>query len=235
MSLNPVLSSSGSQQPIAVAKRGAGDASAVGHGGRDPADTVRLSDQGRMMSRLPDRMPPTPENVRKLSTALAGDLKGLLRRNGVDTRREVGFEVDLPAGKISVTGDGADAPAVTALIGSQPGIERQIRDLAVLGRHVHAVEQGADARLANRLAQSAAQISSVVADYVSRFGEKNESQDFAPLPGRRGGGGAGMSNAIANYTTVSATAGEAVNISLLFNGTDVQVRANGKPWLSSRT
>ena len=228
MALNPVHSSQGSLQPSPVA-RPAGEGSPVETGGRGVADTVRLSDRGRMLSKLPEMAAPTPENVRKLSATLASELGGLFRGNSVDIRRDVVFEVDLQNGKVSVKADRADAGSITDLISSQPKIERQIYDIAVLSRHVFVAEQGADTRLANRMAK----IGSIVADYASRFNDKTEPQDFSPVPALRTVAPAGISSAIANYNAMSDTSSAVADISLLFNGKDVHVLANGKPWLSS--
>lgn len=233
MSLNTVQPSYGLQKPSRMAMAGAGDGSPVSPGDGNVTDTVRLSDQGKMMSKLSVGMPPTPENVRKLSARLAGELKILFRQSAIDTRPGVRFEVDSRSGEVSVGGNRPDAPRIAALIGSQPDIERQIQDIAALSRHVVVAEQGADSRLANRMAQNAAQISSVIADYASRFSDRNETQAFSLIPDRRAGNTAEIERVIAKYAGISGASGAATNFSLLFNGADVQVHANGKPWISS--
>jgi hypothetical protein len=234
MSLNSVQPTHGLQTPSTVAKSGGGDGSPIGGGGGGVTDSVRLSDQGRMMSRLSAVMPPTPENVRKLSSALAGDLKNLFRQSAIDTRRGIGFDVDAYTGDVSIKGNRSDAPAIAAVLGRQPDIARQIQNIAALSRHVVVAEQAADSRQANRVAQSAAQINSIVGDYASRFSGKNDPQDFSVIPNRPPGNTAEISRAIAGYTDVSGTSGADTNFSLAFNGADVHVYANGKPWLSSR-
>lgn len=231
MSLNTVQPSYGLQKPSKLARAAPGHGLSAAAGGA--SDTVRLSDQGRMMSKLSEAMPPTPESVRKLSVALAGDLGVLFRQRAVDARRGVGFEVDPHTGEVSVQGNRPDAPGIAALIGSQPDIERQIQDIAALSRHAVASEQDADSRQAGRAAQSAAQISAVVADYATRFGDKSETGDFSLIPDRRAGTPAQISRVIARYAAVSSASGEATNFSVVFNGADVQVQANGKPWISS--
>ncbi len=235
MSLNPVLPSSGSQQPSLVAKPGGGGATVTANdGGGGVADTVRLSDQGKMMSRLAARIAPTPENVRKLSTALASDLTTLFRQNGIDMRRDIGFDVGFPPGKISISAGRSDAPTIAGTIERQPSIEDQMNDIAVLSRQVFAAEQDADARLANRLAKSAALISSVVSDYASRFGNGDDAQDFSPIAAPPAAANSGSSSAIANYTAISGNAAAPPRISLVFNDAGIQIHANGKPWISSR-
>lgn len=197
--------------------------------GRGVADTVRLSDRGRMLSKLPEIATPTPENVRKLSATLAAELGGLFRLNSVDTRRDVVFEIDLQNGKVSTKSDRADARSITDLISSQPKIERQIHDIAVLSRHVFVAEQGADTRLANRMAK----IGSIVADYASRFNDKTEPQDFSLVSAPQAASRTGSTSAIANYNAMSGAFSAVADISLVFNGKAVHVLANGKPWLSS--
>ncbi len=232
MSLNSVQPSSGLQTPSRVARAGGEGAPAARGGGAAETDTVRLSDRGRMMSRLEDLAPTTPDKLRKLSAALATDLRDLFRQNGVDARRGVGFEVDSPTGRVSVTPNRPDAPAIAALIDSRPAIARQIDAIAVLSRHVVAAEQAADSRQAGRWTSSAAQIDSVVADFAARFGAPADAPDFALIPGSRAGNAAGMRNAIAQYAAVSDTSG-AATFALVFNGADVAVYADGRRWTSA--
>jgi hypothetical protein len=234
MSLNSVQPTHGLQTPSSVTKTGAGDGSPVAGGGNSVTDSVRLSDQGRMMSRLSAVMPPTPENVRKLSAGLAGDLKNLFRQSALDARRGIAFDVDSYTGEVSIKGNRPDAPAIATVLGRQPNIAQQIQNIAALSRHVVVTEQAADTRQANRVAQSAAQINSMAGDYTSRFSNSNDAQDFAVIPNRPGANAGEISRAIAGYANVSGTSGADTNFSLAFNGTDVQVYANGKPWISSR-
>lgn len=231
MSLKSIQPSSGLQTPPRVVRTG-GDGSPAARGGGG-VDTVRLSDRGRMMSRLADLVPPTSENVRKLSAALATELKGLFRQNGIDARRGVGFEVDSPTGQVSVTPNRPDAPEIAALIGSQPAIGRQIDAVTALSRQAIAAEQGVDSRQAGRMARSAAQIDLVVADLASRYGARSGDPDFLPIPGARAGNATEARNAIAQYAAVSDPSGTGAAVSLVFNGADVAVYADGRRWTSS--
>lgn len=187
------------------------------------------------MSALSARTAPTAENVRKLSARLAGDLRSLFRRSAIDTRREIGIDMDLRSRQISIKGDRPDAQTIAALIESQPDIARQIHDIAALSRQVVVSERGADSRLQNRLAHGAAQVSAVIADYATRFNGKDESQDFAPISHGRSGDVTQNERVIARYDAVSGASGAATNFSVIFDGADVQVHANAKPWISTRS
>jgi len=234
MSLNSVQPSYGLQTPSKVAKTGDADGSRPASGSGSAANTVRLSDQGKRMSRLSDLMPQTADNVRKRLAALAGDLKNLFRQGAIDARSGVGIEVDAHTGEIGVNGRPLDAPGVAALIRSRPDIGRQIQDVAALSRQVRASEQGADARPAGTATQTAAQIRSIVADYASRFSDKNETHHFSLIPDGRTEATVETGRAVAQYAAISGASGAAENISMVFNGTDMQILANGKPWTSSR-
>ena len=185
------------------------------------------------MSSLSEDMPPTPDNVRKLLASLANDLKNLFRQGAIDARSGIAIEVDTTSGEIGVHGAAQNAPRIAALIGGQPDIERQIQNIAALGRRVFAAEQGSDARQAARVAQTAAQMRSLLADYGARSGDKNEAHDFSLIPDRRAETTTETIRAVAQYAAISGTSGAAANVSMVFNGTDLQIYANGKPWTSS--
>ena len=233
MSLNSVHPSYGLQTPSRVAKSGDADGARLLSGNGDGANTVRLSDQGKRMSRLSEQMPPTSDNAQKLLDRLAGDLKQLIPKGALDTRGGVVIEVDADTGEIGVKGSPPAAPAVDALIRSQPEIGRQIRDLAALSRQVAASERGADAQQFDQLAQTAAQIRSVVSDYASRFGDQHESHDFSSIPGGRADGSMEYRRAVARYADISGSPGASAKISMTLKGSNVQIHANGRPWVSS--
>ena len=233
MSLNSVQPSNGLQTPSKVAKTGDVDVSQGASRYGSATNTVRLSDQGRRMSRLSALIPPTPESARKLLAALAGDLKSLLGQGAIDARSGVGIEVDSHTGEIGVTGGPTNASGIATLIGSRPDIERQIQDIAALSRQVVASEQRAESHQTGQLAQAAAQIRSFVADYASRTGNKDETHNFSLIPDARAESTAEISRAVAQYAAISGTSGAATLVSMVFNGSDLQLYANGRPWISS--
>ena len=233
MSLNSVQPSYGLQTPLKVGKTGDADASRPASGSGSAANTVRLSDQGKRMSRLSDRVPQTPENVRKLLATLADDLKSLFRQSAIDVRSGIGIEVDAHTGQIGVHGSPLPASGVAALIGSRPEIGHQIQDVAALSRQVLASEQGADSRPVAAARQTAAQIRSIVADYASRFSDENETHNFSLIPGGHAENAVETNRAVAQYAAISGASGAAENVSMVFNGADVRILANGKPWISS--
>ena len=178
--------------------------------------------------------PPSTGDVRKLSETLARDLRNLFRDNAVDAQSAVAFEVDPGTGKVGVRENRPDAAQVAALIAQRPDIERQIRAVAALSTHLFVSEQGADQRLANRMAQNAAQVSAFVANYSPRLGQENDAQAFSMVPAEHSGSATGVSHAIAQYAASAGTSAASVSISVIFVGADIQVHANGTPWISSR-
>jgi hypothetical protein len=44
-----------------------------------------------------------------------------------------------------------------------------------------------------------------------------------------------LNNVIAKYSSVYSGKQDVIDFSLVFNGDDVQIQANGTPWMSSRT
>ena len=233
MSLNTIQPFQGLQNPTPVKNVGGEKGSPVAQSGGDGSDTVRLSDHGKLMSKLSNHQPPTKENVRKLSATLASELTGLFRRNKVDTTREVEFEVDSATRQVSVKNSRPDAQNIDAMLKNQPQIAGQIQQIALLSRHVLTTEQVADAQAANRVGQTAARIGSVIAAYAAHSNEKSGPADFSLLPDRPTLNQGEAGNAVAKYAAISVTAGAAANFSLSFNGTEVQVRENGIRWLSS--
>lgn len=237
MSLKTVQPSHGLHKPSNVAKTSGGENSPSAPGDGTIANTVHLSDQGKMLSKLSAFTPPTRENVRQLSASLAGDLENLFRPSVIDTRRDIGFEVDSSTGKVTINDHRADAREIAALIESQPDIERQIRDIATLSRHVAASEVTARAQQTTQLAQEAAHMSAVVAEYASRGSDENEPPEFSLIPNRRAAGNkAEISRIMAEYAAFSGGSSESTSISVLLNvnGADISVNVNGKPWTSSR-
>jgi len=231
MSLKPVQPSQGLPPPSnANAKTGVGNGMPLAAG--SGTDTVRLSNQGRMLSTMPNLAPPSPGDVRKLSEALANELKSLFRQNAVDAQKDVAFEVDPGTGEVGVKEDRPDAREIAALIAAHPDVGRQIRAIAALSAHLYVSEQGADLRLSNRMAQSAAQVSAFVASYSSRTSQENDTQAFSMIPGERTGGAAVVSRWIAKYAATAGTFAT-TNVSVIFNGADIRVNANGRPWIFS--
>ena len=222
MSLKSVQPSYGLQPSPNVAQTGGGDATPAASG--SVADTVHLTSQGRIMSELSSRMEPTPEAVGKLSNALAGDLKSLFRRNAVDLRGNAVFEMDSNSGKVSVKDDQPNAREIAALIESHPGVARQIHDVAALSSHLLASRQSADSHRASRVAKSATQVSAFAADFDSRSSRTNSARDFSPISLHRGGSAVHINRAIGDYAAISGTYGTARSVSVIFNGSDVQVR-----------
>ena len=233
VSLKSVQPPQGLHPPPTAARTSVGNGLPLPSG--NAADSVRLSSQGRMLSRMSDLAPPSPGDVRKLSETLARELKSLFRANAVDAKSGVVFEVDPATGKVGVRENRPDAPEIAALVAAHPEVERQIRAIAALSTHLFVSEQGADSRLANRMAQSAAQVNAFVAAYSPPSGGENEAQAFSMIPGERSGNAAGVSHAIAQYTATAGTSAATVDISIIYAGADVQVHANGAPWISSRT
>jgi hypothetical protein len=84
------------------------------------------------------------------------------------------------------------------------------------------------------MAQSAAQVSAFVAAYSPPVSQENDAQVFSMLPGERSRSAVGIGHAIAQYTATAGTSAATVNISVIFDGADTQVHANGMPWISSR-
>jgi hypothetical protein len=232
VSLNSVQAPHGLHPPQNAARTSSANGVPLGSG--NAADSVRLSSQGKMLSKMSDLAPPSPADVRKLSETLARDLKSLFRANAVDAKSGVVFETDASTGKVGVKENRQDAREIAALIAAHPDVERQIRAIAALSTHLFVSEQGADSRLANRMAQSAAQVSAFVSTYAPTFGQRNDAQAFSMIPGERSASAAGVSHAIAQYTATAGTSAATVDISVMFNGTDIQVHANGTPWISSR-
>ena len=229
MSLNTVQPA---HAPLASTStvRGSGSVSPDG-GLHGPTDTVRLSDRGLLMSRLAEQSPPTRENVRNLSAALADDLKRLIRQSAAPTRRDIGFEVDQHTGEVSIRGESDDSRALAALIDGQPEVGRKIQDIASLGRLLAASEREADLCAASRAAQSAARIGAVVDDYAARTGQRSDAPDFSSITGHHPRSPAESGRILETYAAVSGASGMAAKISLIFDGRDVQVLANGRSWI----
>jgi hypothetical protein len=232
VSLNSVQPPHGLHPPPNAVKTSSGNGVPSGPG--NAADSVRLSSQGRMLSKMTDIAPPSPGDVRKLSETLARELKSLFRENALDAKSGVVFEADPSSGKVGVKENRQDAREIAALIAAHPELERQIRAIAALSTHLFLSEQGADSRLANRMAQSAAQVSAFVTAHAPAFSQEKDAQAFSMIPGERSGSAAGISHAIAQYTATAGTSAATVDIAVIFTGADIQVHANGTPWLSSR-
>ena len=195
------------------------------------SDTVRLSERGRLMSRLAEQSPPTRENVRNLSATLADELKRLIRQGAAPARRDIGFEVDPHTSEVSISGGSADPRTLAALIDGQPEIGRKIQDIASLGRLLAASEREAELCAASRAAQSAARIGAVVDDYAARTGQRSEAPDFSSITGHHPRSPAEAGRILETYAAVSGASGMAAKISLIFDGRDVQVLANGRSWI----
>lgn len=178
------------------------------------------------MSRLTEVSPPTVEALRKRAAVLADDLKGLLRQSPVPVRPDVGFEADTRSGDIGISGDTASRDAITALIRRRPEIGRQIQEITSLGRLLAASEREADALRTTR----AAQIGAVVDDYAARPGGHHDAQDFSRIPGRSMPGATEAGRILEKYAAASGASDTAAKISLVFDGKDVQVLADGRPW-----
>jgi hypothetical protein len=230
LDLNSVHPSSGLRTPSKAAKAGAAECAGASS---NVVDTVRLSQQGRQLFRLSEFMSPTPENVQKLSTALAEDLKTLFRQSTIDSRSGIGIEVDSQSGEIGIKGNPADTPQIAAMIGLQPDIARQIQDIATLSRQVVESEQGASAHQREQVVQAEVQVRSIVADYASRLSDQDETHPFSPIPDRHAEANPQASRAVAQYAAISGMSGEASNVSMVFNGIQLQIYANGRPWASS--
>jgi hypothetical protein len=232
VSLKSVQPPHGLHPPPNAARTSIGNGMPLAPG--NAADSVRLSSQGKMLSQMSNLAPPSPADVRKLSETLSRDLKSLFRANAVDAKSGVVFEVDPSTGKVGVKENRQDAREIAALIAAHPEVARQIRAVAALSAHLFVSEQGADLRLANRMAQSAAQVSAFVAAYSPPVSQENDAQVFSMLPGERSRSAVGIGHAIAQYTATAGTSAATVNISVIFDGADTQVHANGMPWISSR-
>jgi len=233
MSLIRLQPSRALQTAPGVTKADGGDKSARAPHDGNAADSVRLSEQGRIISKLAGPVPPSADNVRKLSDALANSLQHLFRNTAIDPRRAVGIEVDSRTGQVSVERDRPDARSIAALINGQPLVVRQIQDLATLSAHVVAAEHEATTSRAAHIAQRAAQIGSVITNYASRFSDNGENRDFSLTPLPRAEGTPGADRLISAYETISNSAGAAANVAITFDGTAIRVDVNGKPWLST--
>jgi hypothetical protein len=233
MSLNTIQPFHGLQNPTPVRNAGGEKGLPVAQSGGDVNDTVRLSDNGKLMSKLLNHQPSTKENVRQLSVTLASELTGLFRQNQVDTRREIDFDVNSLTRAVSVKNNRQDAQNIEAMVKNQPQITSQIQLITLLSRHILASERAADAQAANRVEQTAARIGSVIAAYAARSSEKSGPSDFSMLPDRPTLNTGETGSAVAKYAAIAGTAGAAADFSLRFVGSEVQVRENGIRWLSS--
>jgi hypothetical protein len=220
MGLESVQPSIGPQTPADVGRTGHANGPRL-NSDESSGGSVRLSDQGRKLSKLAGLLDPTHENLRKLSTTLAGNLKRQLGQNGIDPRGEIGFEVDSQTGKVDIKGNRPDVKKISALLESQPELERQVQDVAALSRQVIVSEQDARSGHARQSAQRAAWLSSFAATYASRFGNGSESGDFSRIANLSPGSAAGLSRGIATYTAMSTVA----SVSLVYDGADIHVRS----------
>ncbi len=232
VSLKSVQEPQGLHPPPTAAKTSAGNGMPPASG--NVPDSVRLSSQGKMLSRMSELTPPSAGDVRKLSETLARELTSLFRANGIDAKSKVVFEVDPSSGKVGVKDNRQDAANISELVAARPDIGRQIRAIAALSTHLFVSEQGADSRLANRMAQSAAQVNAFLTAYSPPSSQENGAQTFSTLPDKRSGSTAGISHAIAQYTATAGTSAATVNISVIYSGAQIQVHANGTPWIYSR-
>ena len=235
MSLYSIQPSYAPQTPSKVAKTDGSDQARAVNGDGSITDTVHLSAKGRMMSRLPARVAPTAGDVRELSATLAGDLKNFFRENAIDARRGVGLEVNSQSGRFSVQGDSPHEQRIAALLGARPDIARQIEHISTLSAHVAATEQERATWEAHAAAQRTAHVGAVVSDYAARFSDVNEARQPALTPIPRTAVPAGGERSISAYAALSNTAGAAKDITMIFNGTDLQVNVNGRPWLSAQS
>ena len=258
MSLDPILPSRGPQTPPKLARTGAaGGTAGAALASGSSVDAVRISEQGRRMSRLSQSMPPTPDNIDKLSRELAGKLKPLLPQGAITARNRLAIEVDTRTGEIAITdglnaapqASGAasataltaprtsrapDARSIAALFSEHPDLARQFQDLATLSKHLAPMQQGTDSPQTAKAAlaeQIAARIRAALGDDESASGAAGESHAFSRITEARPAPSPRMTRAIAHYAEHSGLSGlheTDATVCMVFDGKDVTVQSNGK-------
>lgn len=237
MSLEPILPSRGPQTPPKPARTGvAGGTAGAALASGSSVDAVRISEQGRRMSRLSQSMPPTPDNIDQLSRELAGKLKPLLPQGAINARNRLAIEVDTRTGEIAITdglnaapqASGAaaaaaltaprtsrapDARSIATLLSGHPDLARQFQDLATLSQHLAPTPQGTDplqtakAAQAAQAEQIAVRIRAALGDDESASGAPGESHAFSRIIEARPAPSPRMTRAIAHYAEHSGLSG----------------------------
>ena len=228
MGLDSVQPSHASQATSKLTKADGGDPSRGTSADRSNTDTVHLSDHGRNMSRLSGASPPTADDVRKLSAGLAENLKTLFSNASVDIRDGVGFDINSGTGRITIQNNRPDVQNIAGLLAGHAGIARQIKDISTLGAHVSA----SDKSFVNSLAAQTAQIGDVIANYASRFGDKQDTRNSSLTPIPRAEIAPDAMRGISAYAAASNGANIASDVSIRFDGKEVTVAVDGKPWIS---
>ena len=229
MGLTSVQPSHAPQTASKVTKTDGGDQSRATSPEWSNADTVQLSDHGRNLSKLSGALPPTADDVRRLSAGLAANLQTLFSNASVDVRNGVGIDVNSRTGRISIQNDRPDAQTIAALIAGHAGVARQINEISTLSAHVAA----SDKRFATSLAAQTAQIGDVVANYAPRFGDRPDTRNSSLTPIPRAAIAPEAGRGVSAYAAVSSVSGATGDIAIRFDGTTIQVGVDGKPWISS--
>lgn len=144
MNISSVMASYSGMQTSDTAKTVSGENGTQTANQNDSSrDTVRLSALGKALADQPEIIFPSDGTMQKLSTALAGDLKSMLSKAGIDPMTSVEFSVDPYTGNVGVNGTGPDAQKAVSLIRSNPDIIRQVHTIAGLGSRVAALSKTA--------------------------------------------------------------------------------------------
>lgn len=166
----PGLSNSGT--PAATVARSAAviraDAARIAQvGPADPFDDrVALSPRSRSLASLPPVIEPTPAAVSALADDLGARLRHAFERAGLPPSPAVDFTVDERDGAIRIEGERPDAMRIAQLLEGEPALARDLRDLAAVASHAHALEQHAPFRRDDRHAMDGA---GAMARYGRRF------------------------------------------------------------------
>lgn len=238
MSLKSIQPSYGLYKPpkVAPAQRSGDEARSAGDQGAPTTGTVNLSDEARLLASLPSGIPPTADSVRQLSSALAEDLRNAFRGRPNLAGKGVGFAVDAIGGDVSVQGGKFEAAVAVDLLQGNPGLARQIQDLAAISRFLVAGASASAGAPAWQPGEPETRWNVLAADVDARLARTEPGDDFVPVtdpstrPGRSGSPSAETSRAIAAYTAVAGTTGPATPVAVLFNGTGIELRIDGQPW-----
>lgn len=161
--------------------------------------TVTISDAAKQLNLNEQLLLPNPENIRKLSSALTGNLNSLLASAGIRTEPAVSFEIDPNSAHVTVKGNRPDILTIEALVNADKSVQQQIHDVAALSSHAVAMAESLKFNTEYAAAGSKAEIDAVLAKYSGLLGGQ---QRFAA-------------------------------ITLGFDGSGIQVNADGKPWPSA--
>ncbi len=209
------------------------------------------------MSRLSQSLPPTPDNVDKLSRELAGKLKPLLPQGAINSRNRLAIEVDTRTGEIAITNGlnaapqasaaaliaprtspPPDARSIATLLSEHPDLARQIQDLATLSKHLAPSQQRTDSPQTAKDAQAeqiAARIRAALGEDETGSAAPGESHAFSRITEARPEPSPRMTRAIAHYAAHSGLSGlheTDATVSMVFDGKDVTVQSSDKNRLS---